>query len=67
MLTIEEQERRAYIAGNMQLADALGTVLDADSEEGETTQMQDERIRELERDLDDAEDELAHLRNKLNI
>lgn len=29
MLTLEEQERRAYISGNTQLADALGAVMDA--------------------------------------
>lgn len=67
MLTIEEQERRAYITGNTQLAAALGSVLDADSEEGEMIQMLGERINDLERDLDAAEEELVDLRNRLNI
>lgn len=32
MLTLEEQERRAYISGNAQLADALAFAIDMESE-----------------------------------
>lgn len=72
MLTLEEQERRAYINGNVELAAAIGASIDLESERIEeaehdarelkrkvddlTEQLQvaDERIAELEQELEDA-------------
>ena len=57
MLTVEEQERRAYISGNVELAAAFGASMDlkreADALE-EQLQVADERIAELEQELADA-------------
>lgn len=72
MLTIEEQERRAYISGNVELANALGAAMDLESDRVEEAehdarelrrevddlekqlQVADERIAELEQELEDA-------------
>lgn len=72
MLTLEEQERRAYISGNTELAGALGASMDLESDRvdeaehdarelrrevddlEEQLQVADERIAELEQELEDA-------------
>lgn len=55
MLTIEEQERRAYISGNVELAAALGASMDLESERvGEA----EHDARELRREVDDLEEQL---------
>lgn len=57
MLTLEEQERRAYISGNTELAAALGAALDAEHHEVELNEAQ-QRIEELEDEVADLEDRL---------
>lgn len=72
MLTPEEQERRAYISGNVELAAAIGASIDLESDRveeaehdarelkrevddlSEQLQIADERIAELEQELEDA-------------
>lgn len=56
MLTLEEQECRAYIAGNVELAAALGAAIDVESE----------RVEELEHEVSMRDDEIASLRAQLD-
>lgn len=55
MLTIEEQERRAYISGNVELAAALGASMDLESERVDEAEHD---ARELRREVDDLEEQL---------
>lgn len=55
MLTIEEQERRAYISGNVELANALGAAMDLESDRVEEAEHD---ARELRREVDDLEEQL---------
>ena len=55
MLTIEEQERRAYISGNVELAAALGAATDLESDRVEEAEHD---ARELRREVDDLEEQL---------
>lgn len=56
MLTIEEQERRAYISGNIELAAALGASIDAESGRVEEAEY---AARELQREVDDLSEQVA--------
>lgn len=62
MLTIEEQERRAYISGNVELAAALGATTDLESERAEELE-HDNRM--LNSELSDTCDELDVARNRI--
>lgn len=62
-LTLEEQERRAYISGNTELAAALAAALDAQGTGVELTHAQD-RIEELEDRIRELEDEVSDLAGK---
>lgn len=55
MLTIEEQERRAYISGNTELAAALGASMDLESERVDEAEHD---ARELKREVEDLEEQL---------
>ncbi len=69
MLTIEEQERRAYISGNVELAAALGATIDAESERvGELehdNEMMSAELRDTSEELDAAHDRIAELEQAL--
>jgi hypothetical protein len=54
MLTIEEQERRAYQAGNITLAGALAAQIDAENE-----------LAAVPAALEELQDEIAHLKRIL--
>lgn len=56
MLTIEEQERRAYISGNVELAAALGASIDFESD----------RVGELEHDNEALSSELSDTCDELD-
>ncbi len=56
MLTLEEQERRAYITGNVELANALGASIDAESGRVEEAE---HYARELKREVDDLSYQIA--------
>lgn len=51
MLTLQERERRAYITGDLTLADALGEVLDAE-----------DALTEAHAEVDDAMETIGELR-----
>ena len=59
MLTLEEQERRAYIAGNAELAAALAIAIDGESEEVEELEHE---VRQLKQQVVDLEAELEDAR-----
>lgn len=54
MLTLEEQERAAYIRGDVALATVLGAALDA---ENDALAQENARLREEVRELEDMIDE----------
>lgn len=57
MLTPEEQERRAYINGNVELAAAIGASIDLESE----------RIEEAEHDARESKREVDDLTEQLQV
>ena len=55
MLTLEEQERRAYVEGYVAWAGVLALAIDAESERLDEAEHD---ARELKREVDDLEDQL---------
>lgn len=55
MLTLNELERRAYISGNVELANAYGAQMDSESEQIEELEHE---VRHLKETVDNLEAEL---------
>lgn len=64
-LTLKEQERRAYIAGNIPEAELLGRILDGDDEMASDLQQVQEQLKSEERDNELLREEIKGLEDKV--
>lgn len=66
MLTLEEQERRAYIAGDTRTADLLAHAIEGDDELAADLQMAEEQRDAAQKYKDDMEEDLESTKEHLD-
>lgn len=67
MLTLEEQERRAYISGDMRTAEVLAHAIDGDDELSADRQLFEKQRDSVQEELDAANERIAELEYLLRM
>lgn len=65
MLTLEEQERRAYISGNVREAELLARCIDGDADLVSDVEQAEDQAKQAERDADNLRDDLERAEDQV--